>query len=250
MNKQLKMFEKAAFGYRMEEVDNYIGELNRQISSLEEEKEELVAKMRVLAEKINEYRKEESDLKDALLGAQKMGNTIINEAKTKADIMLAEAKDRADRLTYDAQKQAEEAVGTIKRQTEKEKLTLVKMQKEVSDFKAMLLAIYKQHLNVITSLPEMDEEIAEFYNEKMGEEKKESVQETLEAAPQAVEEVSAAVEMEEAVNPAEPEAQEEEVSTMRFDKVQNNSRPTFTPTRKSAFEEKFGELKFGKNNNR
>ena len=149
MSKPVKMFEKAAFGYRPEDVDNHIDELNRQISSLEAEKEELVAKMRVLAEKINEYRKEESDLKDALLGAQKMGNTIMNEAKTKADMMITDAKNRADRMVYDAQKQAEETIGAIQRQTEKEKMTLAKMQKEVSDFKATLLATYKRHLNVI-----------------------------------------------------------------------------------------------------
>lgn len=250
MSKPVKMFEKAAFGYRPEEVDSYIEELNRQISSLEAEKEELVAKMRVLAEKINEYRKEESDLKDALLGAQKMGNTIINEAKTKADMMVTDAKNRADRLVYDAQKQAEEAIGSIQRQTEKEKITLAKMQKEVSDFKATLLATYKRHLNVITSLPEMDEETAEFYNEKLGEEKEKLAEEAPEAAAEDAPEMPAPEE--ETVPTAdEPEGETDETaSTMRFDKVANTSQPSFIPPRKPTFEEKFGELKFGKNNNR
>lgn len=252
MSKPVKMFEKAAFGYRPEDVDNHIDELNQQISSLEAEKEELVAKMRVLAEKINEYRKEESDLKDALLGAQKMGNTIMNEAKTKADMMITDAKNRADRMVYDAQKQAEETVGAIQRQTEKEKMTLVKMQKEVSDFKATLLATYKRHLNVITNLPEMDAETAEFYNEKLGGIKEETAEEAQETVAEVTEEVPANPEAVEA--PAATEAVEETdetVSTMRFDKVQsNNPKPAFTPTRKPTFEEKFGELKFGKNNNR
>ena len=252
MSKPVKMFEKAAFGYRPEDVDNHIDELNRQISSLEAEKEELVAKMRVLAEKINEYPKEESDLKDALLGAQKMGNTIMNEAKTKADMMITDAKNRADRMVYDAQKQAEETIGAIQRQTEKEKMTLAKMQKEVSDFKATLLATYKRHLNVITNLPEMDAETAEFYNDKLGGIKEEATEEAQETVAEATEEVPASPEAVEA--PVADEAVEETdetVSTMRFDKVQsNNPKPAFTPTRKPTFEEKFGELKFGKNNNR
>lgn len=251
MSKPVKMFEKAAFGYRPEDVDNHIDELNKQIFSLEAEKEELVAKMRVLAEKINEYRKEESDLKDALLGAQKMGNTILSEAKTKADMMITDAKSRADRMIYDAQKQAEETVGAIQRQTEKEKMTLAKMQKEVSDFKATLLATYKRHLNVITNLPEMDPETAEFYKEKLGGIKEEAAEEVQQAASEVAEEAPANVQVEEPSSLTETEEKSDEtVSTMRFDKVQSNPKPAFTPTRKPTFEEKFGELKFGKNNNR
>ena len=250
MSKPVKMFEKAAFGYRPEDVDNHIDELNRQISSLELEKDELVAKMRVLAEKINEYRKEESDLKDALLGAQKMGNTILNEAKTKADMMLTDAKNRADRMVYDAQKQAEETIGAIQRQTEKEKMTLAKMQKEVSDFKATLLATYKRHLNVITNLPEMDAETAEFYNEKLGGIQEEETEEVQEVVSPVAEEAPAAEAESEPEAAETAEVSDETVSTMRFDKVQNNPKPAFTPARKPTFEEKFGELKFGKNNNR
>ncbi len=251
MSKQVKMFEKAAFGYRPEDVDNHIDELNQQISSLEAEKEELVAKMRVLAEKINEYRKEESDLKDALLGAQKMGNTILSEAKTKADMMITDAKSRADHMIYEAQKQAEETIGAIQRQTEKEKMTLAKMQKEVSDFKATLLATYKRHLNVITTLPEMDAETAEFYQEKLGGIKEEAGEEMQQAVSEG--EVSGESTAETSEAPAVTEAEkdsDETGSTMRFDKVQNNPKPAFIPNRKPTFEEKFGELKFGKHNNR
>ncbi len=248
MSKSMKTFEKAAFGYRPEDVDNHIDELNRQIATLEAEKEELVAKMRVLAEKINEYRKDEADLKDALLGAQKMGNTIINEAKAKAEAMIAEASTRADRLVYDSQKQAEEAINAIQKQVDKEKKALTKMQKEVSDFKSTLLATYKRHLNLITGLPEVEEEKEEAPAE-VKEETFEEINETFEApAEEEAEEVS--VVEPEAEAPDEEEDDGEDVSTMRFDKVaEEEEKPTFIPARKTAFEEKFGELKFGRNNN-
>lgn len=247
MSKPMRMFEKAAFGYRIEDVDNHIEELNNQISSLEAEKEEMLSKMKILAEKINEYRKDEADLKDALLGAQKMGNTIVNEAKEKAEIMLNEAKTRADRMVLDSQKQAEEAISAIHKQVDKEKKSLMKIQKEVSDFKAALLTTYKRHLNIITSLPEMDEETAEFYNEKLGNVKEEvkPEEEIKEQEEKIVEEVE-----EKTSEENEVAESEEDVSTMRFDKVpEAEAKPTFIPARKSAFEEKFGELKFGKNNN-
>ncbi len=248
MSRSMKTFEKSAFGYRPEDVDNHVDELNRQIATLEAEKEELVAKMRVLAEKINEYRKDEADLKDALLGAQKMGNTIINEAKMKAEAMIAEASTRADRLVYDSQKQAEEAINAIQKQVDKEKKALTKMQKEVSDFKSTLLATYKRHLNLITGLPEVEEE-KEDVAPQVKEEVFEEVNETFEAPSEEAEEISFVEPEEETPAPVEEE-EEEEISTMRFDKVEaEEDKPTFIPARKTAFEEKFGELKFGRNNN-
>ena len=251
MSKSMKTFEKSAFGYRPEDVDNHIDELNRQIATLEAEKEELVAKMRVLAEKINEYRKDEADLKDALLGAHKMGNTIINEAKAKAEAMIAEASTRADRLVYDSQKQAEEAINAIQKQVDKEKKALTKMQKEVSDFKSTLLATYKRHLNLITGLPEVEEKEEAPAEVEVKEEAFEEVNETLFEAP---EEEAQEIAVEEPEAPAlvsvEEEEEEEDVSTMRFEKVAvEEEKPTFVPARKTAFEEKFGELKFGRNNN-
>lgn len=68
-----KLFEKAAFGYRTEEVDRYVDQQSAQIRTLEAEKAELMEKMKILAEKVNEYRNEEGALRDALLGAPENG---------------------------------------------------------------------------------------------------------------------------------------------------------------------------------
>ena len=95
MSKVDKMFDKAAFGYKPEDVDNYIEQQNYRIAALEAEKSELQEKMQVLAEKINQYRADEADLKDALLGAQKLRNTILAEAKTKSEDIIAAAEAEA-----------------------------------------------------------------------------------------------------------------------------------------------------------
>ncbi len=261
-----KLFEKSAFGYRPEDVDRYIDQLNGQIHALEAEKQDLLDKMKILAEKINEYRKEEGALRDALLGAQKMGNTIVAEAKTKADMMITDAKTRSERLIYEAQKTADETLGGLRGQVDREKMTLAKMEKAVADFKSKLLSIYKAHLNLISNLPDMEEEYQEFYSSRMAA----AHAETETPAPEA--------ETEAQPEPAQPEEQpvqvpdppeasetseesepskEPEVSTMRFDKVEKDApaAPAAShgpqaarPGRKLSFEEKFGDLKFGKNN--
>lgn len=277
-----KLFEKAAFGYRTEEVDRYIEQQNAQIRSLEAEKADLLGKMKILAEKINEYRQEESNLKDALLGAQKMGNSIINEAKSKADRMVSDAKNRSERMLLDAQRTTDEAIGSIRAQVEHEKLTLAKMQKEVADFKAKLLSLYKVHLNALNSLPDMEEEYEALYNarvrapyvqpETSPAPAADPVPQVTEPVEQETPQVTAPQPMEETAAPVQPEPEtsapeaqpapapsEEESATVRFDKAvkaaqaaKTKEEPPVTtvnrPAHKLSFEEKFGDLKFGKNN--
>ncbi len=251
-----KLFEKTAFGYRPEEVDRYIDQLNEQIRSLEAEKADLLGKMKVLAEKINEYRQDEANLKDALLGAQKMGSAIVKDAQAKADAMITDAKTRSERMLYEAQRTSEEAVGGIRAQVEHEKLTLAKMQKSVADFKSRLLSLYKMHLNTISSLPDMEEEYEAIYNARV----KSSL---TPAEPEPQPEPAA----EQPVPPPAPQPEEKpaqppEESTMRFEpvaKTEEKAAPqpqrepspapaVSRPAHKLSFEEKFGDLKFGKNN--
>ena len=178
-----KTFEKAAFGYRPDEVDRYVEELTRKIAELEAEKAEQQAKMKILADKINEYRAEEGNLKDALLEAQRIKNAIETDARTRSEQMvsdaeersaqlkadakahatrlLSEAKARADQMIADAKKQAEETVGSVRGQVEAEQRILTRMQREVSSFKTTLISISRSHLNLITSLPEEERKSAE-----------------------------------------------------------------------------------------
>ena len=252
-----KLFEKAAFGYRTDEVDRYIEQLNEQIHSLQAEKTDLMGKMKILAEKINEYRQDETNLKDALLGAQKMGSAIVKEAQAKADTMIADAKSRSDRMLYEAQRASDEAVGGIRAQVEHEKLTLAKMQKAVADFKSKLLSLYKVHLNAISSLPDMEEEYEAIYNARV---KSQYIppEESAATAPETPAQTEEPVEEPTSSQPVAEEPAPQEEPTVRFDKVNKTEQPAekeaeqqpqvSRPAHKLSFEEKFGDLKFGKNN--
>lgn len=105
-----KLFEKSAFGYRRKKWTATWNSKAHRSAPWRPKRRTLLEKMKILAEKVNEYRKEEGTLRDALLGAQKMGNTIIAEAKTKADMMITDAKSRSERMLYDAQKTSEETL--------------------------------------------------------------------------------------------------------------------------------------------
>lgn len=97
-----KTFAKSFNGYSMSQVDEFLDELAADISAMSKENAALTAKMRVLVEKIEEYRQTEDSMRLALLSAQKMGAQVESEAQKKADEIVAQARETATRLTRHA----------------------------------------------------------------------------------------------------------------------------------------------------
>ncbi len=109
-----KTFEKARIGgYDMASVDDFLEELADDITASQKENAVLKSKMKVLVDKIEEYRANEEALNMAVLSAQKLAVQIENEARTRAANMLA-----------DAEKQVKATVGSIEEraQTEEKRL--------------------------------------------------------------------------------------------------------------------------------
>lgn len=144
-----KKFEKGMGGYKVNDVEAFMSQVSDTVIALLKEKAELENKLETLADKLQEYRQDEESLRTALLGAQKLGDGVIRESKTKAEIIMRDATIKAERMVENAQIQIE-----------KERTNLAKMQAEVSSFKSRLLALYKQHLSLITALPDTDEKVA------------------------------------------------------------------------------------------
>lgn len=142
-----KKFEKSAFGYKPEEVDNFLLEILDSYEKAFAEKEAAEEKLLVLAEKLEEYRSNEDSLKTVLMGAQKLGDNIVRDSKAKAEVIISEAENQVKQVF------AESEAKIVK-----EKETLVTLQKETAEFKKRLLAMYRQHLELISLMPESNEE--------------------------------------------------------------------------------------------
>ncbi len=153
-----KRFEKAAFGYKQEEIDEFFSQLEAELDEMERERAESNNKIQILADKVREYMKDEDALKDALLGAQKQGHQVISEARTKADEIIAEAKAKADALEDEAVRQHAEAMERNRAEIAKEQEALIVAQQQVADFKKSLFEMYKSHLELISTMPETYEE--------------------------------------------------------------------------------------------
>ena len=144
-----KKFEKSAFGYKPEDVDNFLNEVVGSYIACYEAKVAAEEKLEVLAEKLEEYRSNEDSLRTVLMGAQKLGENIVRDSKAKAEVIVSEAENQVKQVFAESESKIL-----------KEKETLVTLQKETAEFKKRLLAMYRQHLELISLMPETAEEKA------------------------------------------------------------------------------------------
>lgn len=109
-----RTFEKAVFGgYDMAGVDDFMEDAAVALENAQRENSTLKAKLKVLVDKIEEYRASEDAMRMTLLSAQKLSSQIETEAR-----------DRADKLVSDAQAQADAVLGSLQQERELEEQRL------------------------------------------------------------------------------------------------------------------------------
>ena len=236
-----KSFQTTGRGsYRAEDVDSFLNEVSASYEQMFKENGDLIKKISILAKKVEEYRADEESLKLALLNAQKLADRIVAEAKENAekdtedaraeatklredakadadeteakakresDAIIESAKAEAEKIVKEANRQSNEILGNINRKVTHETLVYDMVKKEASEFKAKLVAMYKEHINLINQLPEIvDEELDKAEPAPAVEETAEVEEEPVvieEAAPVVVEDIEEEIEEVEVV--AEPE---------------------------------------------
>lgn len=96
-------FEKALFGgYDMASVDEVLEPLTEDYLTLYKENSVLKSKMRILVEKLEEYRKQEATMQSAILAAQKTCEQMTLEAEKKCAKMLRDAEEEASAKAQNA----------------------------------------------------------------------------------------------------------------------------------------------------
>ncbi len=139
-------FRKSNFGgYRAEDVEAFIDEVQLSYDSLLKENAELLKRLESLTGKLEEYQREEDSIRNALMNAQKVGDASLRDAKHKAEIILKDATIKAEKIVSNAQIEIH-----------RERDVIEKMQRDIADFKARLLKAYKEHLTLINSIPNDD----------------------------------------------------------------------------------------------
>ncbi|MCI8593880.1 MAG: DivIVA domain-containing protein [Oscillospiraceae bacterium] len=130
-----RSFAKASFGgYNMGMVDDFLDVLTADYTALYNENAVLKSKMKVLVDKVEEYRSTEEAMRKALLTAQRIADEMVSDAESKKKAMLDQVeedaaarmeelkKQEADQLArLEAAKAAtSQYVATLKRELSKE----------------------------------------------------------------------------------------------------------------------------------
>lgn len=141
-----KSFPKSSFGgYNMASVDEFLDELTEDYAALYKENATLKAKLKVLAEKVEEYRATEDAMRSTLLTAQRMAAQMVEDAKAEKETILAEAY-----------AQAGDKVAELKAETAAAEAKLSQAQAELAAFLQRGRDLCRTQLAFLEQLPELD----------------------------------------------------------------------------------------------
>lgn len=147
-----KEFAKSTMGgYKTSDVNSFFDEVADSYEQLYKENSELLKKLRLLVENIEQYRKREQESEAA-------PDTSLSDARAEADKIIADARAQAQRIIADASNQSVSACDTqssvdeIRQLREKEEKALTDIRAEVDRFRKSLLSMYTEHLTLIQSM--------------------------------------------------------------------------------------------------
>lgn len=145
-----RAFQKASFGgYNMSQVDEFLDLLTSDYTALYNENAVLKNKMKVLVEKVEEYRSTEEAMRKALMTAQKM-----------ADEMLRDAEEKAAAVVANAEAEAENRAQELHKEIEAEQFRLTAAQNATAAYVARVRAVHEKELAYLAQLHELAPEAA------------------------------------------------------------------------------------------
>ena len=135
-------FAKASFGgYNMAMVDEFLDQLTEDYGTLYKENAVLKSKMKVLVDKVEEYRSTEEAMRKALLTAQKMADQMVQEAEQKKAELIGQAE-----------AEARERIAGLRREAEAEQLRLTAAQNAATAYIAKAKELCQHELDYLDGL--------------------------------------------------------------------------------------------------
>lgn len=176
-------FSTAMGGYKKEEVDVLLDKVEADYEQFERTLKEMNNKIGELKGELEDYKNSQGNLQNVLVSAQKFADQIVEEAKVKSAEIIASAQESIEKITAQEKeltsafdKKAGERKSALENDIEKiianaekkqaaveiatqdcvdrQQLLFNKMKIEVASFKAEITAKYKEHLELLASLPD------------------------------------------------------------------------------------------------
>lgn len=139
-------FSKAVMGgYNMAMVDEFLDELTDDYTALYKENAALKAKMKVLVDKVEDYRATEDSMRATLLTAQRMADSIVREAESKRDGLISEAEAAA-----------QTRINELRREIAEMEARLEQGKQELARFITSSQELCRKELEFLDQLPKIE----------------------------------------------------------------------------------------------
>lgn len=139
-----KTFEKAVFGgYEMGSVDDYLEQLAQELDAQAKEIAVLKGKMKILADRVEEYRRTEDAMRGALVSAQQLAKEIEEDARAKGEAIVT-----------DATAQSLEVLSDIKQQIAAEETKLAAVRASYAKFLSDARGLCERQIRYLDAVPQ------------------------------------------------------------------------------------------------
>ena len=140
------VFPKASFGgYNMLQVDNFLDSLIEDYRTLYQENISLKNKMKVLVDKVEEYRATEDAMRMTLHSAQKMADAMVKEGEAKKQAAIDQAVSAVEARSQEVRAQMEQEEQAVR----------------TTAYVAQLKELYTKQIQYIGSLSSLTAETAQ-----------------------------------------------------------------------------------------
>lgn len=176
-------FSNSMAGYKKDEVDIFLDKIEVDIEKYETITRKQEEKIEQLEAQISELKESQNTIQNVLLNAQKLADKIVEDAKSESakivndaqnniaqmtekskliagelDAKATEKKERLESELAGIIKEAENKKGLIETATEKavknQQELFNRLKKEMSDFRKEITEKYKEHLKLLSTIPE------------------------------------------------------------------------------------------------
>ena len=128
----------------------------KEISQVKAETDKLRSDAKTETDKLRSDAKADTD--KLVADSKKFADDTRENAKKEADEIVSKAKKESEEIVKNANMQSDEILGAVNRKVTHESLVYEMVQKEASEFKSKLVAMYKEHINLINKLPDLADE--------------------------------------------------------------------------------------------
>lgn len=108
-------FSRAAFGYKASEVDNFIDDLQQQISLAVRECNELILENERLKSELKEMKRAQDSITRAIANSEKIAQASVIDASVKSKYILSDASKKASAMVDAANSEYEKKINEAKK---------------------------------------------------------------------------------------------------------------------------------------